>query len=124
MTPAFAIRFAMLLGVLLFGGVVMALRQSESAPEGSTEDFAALLTIGRVLWGLAIAGTAFLWFKARDASERTRTSWSIGAWALGEMVALLGGVVWMLTGSPAWYVPGLLFLVLTFMAFPGRPARS
>jgi hypothetical protein len=51
----------------------------------------------------------------------SRTSWSIGAWALGEMVALLGGVVWMITGSPAWYFPGLVFLVLTFLVFPARP---
>jgi hypothetical protein len=121
MPPAFLIRFAMLIGVLLFGGVVWFLRRSDGAPGVAPEDARALLWIGRALWGTAIIGSAILFQLVQRAMTFAKVqSYSIVAWALGEMVALYGAVIWFLTRSPSWYVTGLVFLLLAFLAFPAR----
>jgi hypothetical protein len=33
---------------------------------------------------------------------------------------MVGGVIWFLTGITQWYSAGLVYLVLTFLAFPAR----
>lgn len=121
MSPVLTIRFAMLLGVLLFGGVVYFTRQAGSAPEVTPEQAGQLVWIGRALWAVAVIGSIACFQAFQRTPARTAlATWSIIAWALGEMTALFGAVVWFLTGTPAWYVPGLLFLVITFLVFPAR----
>lgn len=120
MTPALAIRFAMLTGVLIFGGVVFYV--NKSAPAMPEESQGMLLLMGRLLWAVAIGGCIFLYQAVGRASAGRASQLQIIAWALGEAVALFGGVVWFLTGTPAWYIPGLTFLVLTFLVF--RPATA
>lgn len=121
MKPSHLIRFALLIGVLTFGGVTWFLRRTQDAPGMSAEGARTLLLIGRVAWGLAIAGCIVVFASLqREPGPARQQQLSIVAWALGESVAMLGGVVWFLTGSPSWYVPGLVFLVLTFLAFPGE----
>ena len=122
MTPALAIRFAMLTGVLLFGGVVFFARRSGTAPGMPEESQRMLLLMGRFLWVAAIAGCVFLYQAAARARTARASQLHIVGWALGEAVALFGAVVWFLTGTPAWYVPGLTFLVLSFLVF--RPAAD
>lgn len=120
MTPALAIRFAMLVGVLLFGGVVWFIRPSGSAPglpEGAQE---MLLLMGRFLWALAIVGCIVLFQAIGRASASRASQLHIIGWALGESVALFGAVIWFLTGTPSWYLPGVTFLVLTFLVFRPR----
>lgn len=122
MTPAHLIRFAMLTGVLLFGGVTWLLRRSGEAPPAlDATDALTLVWMGRIAWLVAIGGSilVFALLQQRPSSARIGRL-SIVAWALGELVALYGGVVWFLTGSSAWYLPGLVFLVLSFLAFPAR----
>ena len=121
MTPAIVIRITMVTGVLLFGAVTWFLRRSGSAPEPLTPESArTLLWMGRVAWGSALAGciVIFALMQRNPASSRNQL-FSIVAWALGELVALYGGVVWFLTGMTQWYVSGLVFLVLALLAFPG-----
>ncbi|MGQ0646334.1 MAG: hypothetical protein ACT4P7_02115 [Gemmatimonadaceae bacterium] len=111
----------MLIGVLLFGGVVYYVRQSQAPPGVAPDDARALLWIGRAIWGLAIIGCAILFQVIQRGGVPGKVrSYRIVAWALGEMVALYGGVIWFLTGTPSWYVPGLVFLLLAFLAFPVR----
>ena len=109
----------MLTGVLIFGGAVFFFRRSGDAPGVDAEQAKALLWIGRVTWATAIVGCIVVYQLARRSGEKGERL-HIVAWAMGEMVALYGGVVWFLTGAPAWYVPGLVYLVMTFLAFPGR----
>jgi hypothetical protein len=121
-TPALAIRFAMLTGVLLFGGVVWFLQRSGDAPGMPEESQRMLLMMGRVLWVAAIGGCIFLFRALGSAPAPRAAQLHVVAWALGESVALFGAVVWFLTGTPAWYLPGVTFLVLTFLVF--RPERQ
>ena len=121
MTPALAIRFAMLSGVLLFGGIVTFARRSGTAPGMPEESQRMLLLMGRFLWVASRSPDAFSSIRRQAArSPRAHHSCTSSAWALGEAVALFGAVVWFLTGTPSWYVPGLTFLVLSFLVF--RPA--
>jgi hypothetical protein len=116
-TPALAIRFAMLAGVLLFGGVVLFMRRSGTAPAMPEASQDMLLLMGRVLWVLAIGGCIVLYQAVGRASAARASQLHIIGWALGESVALFGAAIWFLTGTPSWYVPGLTFLVLTFLVF-------
>ncbi len=124
MSPALTIRFAMLLGVLLFGGVVYASRLSPDAPTLTPDRLRQLRTIGLGLWIIAVSGGVLgLQRYHRAESQAQRQTWSIIGWALGEMVAMFGAVVWFLGGSPVWYIPGLVFFLITFLVFPARQAR-
>jgi hypothetical protein len=119
--PTHIIRLAMLAGVLTFGGVVYYLRRNGDAPGVDAEQARAFLWIGRALWGMAILGCLILYqLVLRERSPARRQSFQIVAWALGEMVALYGAMIWFLTGSPSWYTPGLIYLALAFLAFPIR----
>ena len=120
MTPALAIRFAMLVGVLLFGGVVLFVRRAGTAPALPEASQSMLLLMGRFLWALAIVGCLVLYQRVGHASAPRASQLHIIGWALGESVALFGAVIWFLTGTPSWYVPGLTFLVLTFLVFRPR----
>lgn len=119
--PTHIIRIAMLAGVLTFGGVVYYLRRSGDAPGVNAEQARSLLWIGRSIWGVAIAGCLVLYvLSQRERSTAKVNTYQIIAWALGESVALYGAMLWFLTGSPTWYTPGLIYLGLTFLAFPIR----
>ena len=121
MTPAFAIRFAMLLSVLLFGGISFVMRRSGEAPPGVI-DPGTFVLMGRILWVAALVGCAVLFTRARNARTASQMLMTgVVAWALGEGVALFGGLVFYLTGLSTWYFLGVGFLVLTFLAFPARP---
>lgn len=122
MTPLPAIRLAMMGGVLLFGGVSWFLTHTPdwTAPEPGVAD--QLTGITRVTWVVVWLALAILFLKFRDATNTARaSSVAILSWALGETLALLGGVVFFLTSAAGWYVAGVIALALTFVAFPAPP---
>lgn len=123
MTPLHAIRVAMMGGVLLFGGVSWFLTRTPdwTAPEPGVAN--QLTGVARVAWVAAGAALLVLFLKFRDYTNAARaSSVAILSWALGETLALLGGVVFFLTSAPGWYVAGVIALTLTFVAFPPPPA--
>jgi hypothetical protein len=122
-TPLHSIRLAMMGGVLLFGGVSWFLTQSSdwTAPEpGVGEQLTRIARIAWIVVGVALV-VMFLKFR-RPADVPRASSMAILAWALGETLALLGGVVYFLTAIPGWYIAGVIVLTLTFVAFPPPPA--
>jgi hypothetical protein len=122
MTPLPAIRLAMMGGVLLFGGVSWFLTQSPdwTAPEPGIAD--QLTRVARIAWIVVGVALVVMFMKFRDPTDVARaSSVAILAWALGETLALLGGVVYFLTSMPGWYVAGVVALTLTFVAFPAPP---
>ena len=119
MTPLHAIRLAMMGGVLLFGGVSWFLTNMPewSAPEPGLAD--QLKLVATVTWVVIGAALVVIFLKFRDSSNPARaSSVAIMAWALGETLALLGGVIFFLTSMSGWYVAGVIALTLTFVAFP------
>ena len=122
MTPLPAIRLAMLGGVLLFGGVSWFLTHTPdwTAPEPGVADQLTMIT--RSTWVIVGVVLTILFLKFRDSTNPARaSSVAILAWALGETLALLGGVVFFLTSATAWYIAGVIALCLTFFAFPAPP---
>ncbi|MEP7380449.1 MAG: hypothetical protein ABI910_02115 [Gemmatimonadota bacterium] len=119
MTPTILIRGAMLVGVLLFGGVTWFLRREGQGPGLDPDTLTTLLWVGRGTWILSMATCLALFGMIRNArNERRILSLSIAGWAAGEAVAIMGGVIWFLTDISKWYSAGLVYLVLAFLAFP------
>ena len=115
------IRIALLVGVLVFGGVVWYLRRSGDVtypvnPRG-------LRVAGQAVWALTTLGTLGLFLAAGRASPDRRAAFSVIAWALGEATAIYGGLFWMLLGDPQWYLYGVACLLLTYFIFPVRNTR-
>jgi len=121
MTPTILIRVAMLVGVLLFGGVTWYLRRADAALGIDPDALTTLLWVGRGTWLVSMATCLALFGMIRNARSEGRVrALSLVGWAAGEAVALMGGVIWFLTGITDWYSAGLIYLVLTFLAFPAR----
>jgi hypothetical protein len=124
MTPLHAIRLAMMGGVLLFGAVSWFLTSTPdwASPEPGVAD--QLRRVATVAWTVAGAALVVLFVKFRDSDHPARAgSVAIMAWALGETLALLGGVIFFLTSMSAWYIAGVIALTMTFVAFPARQRR-
>ena len=122
MTPLPAIRLAMLGGVLLFGGVSWFLTRTPdwTLPEPGVAG--QLTGIARIAWVVVGVALAILFLKFRDSKNIARaSSVAILSWALGETLALLGGVIFFLTAMAGWYIAGVIALTLTFVAFPVPP---
>lgn len=106
-------------GVLLFGGVSWFLHQSPDwvAPEPMVFD--QLARIAPVVALVVLLGLAILFVKFRNTTNAAQASTvAILAWSLGETLALFGGVIFYLTAAGAWYIAGVIALVLSFVAFP------
>ncbi|HEX6942799.1 MAG TPA: hypothetical protein VF128_07710 [Gemmatimonadaceae bacterium] len=122
MTPLPAIRLAMLGGVLLFGAVSWFLTRTPdwTAPEPGVAG--QLIGIARIVWVIVGVALTILFLKFRDSTNPAQaSSVAILSWALGETLALLGGVVFFLTAAAGWYIAGVIALTLTFVAFPAPP---
>ena len=119
MTPLRSIRIAMMLGVLLFGGVAWFVTRT---PDWTAPDPALLeqlTSIARVAWVVVGIGLIVMFARFRDSANVSRASTvAIFAWALGETLALFGGVILFLTAFGGWYIAGVTALVLAFVAFP------
>jgi hypothetical protein len=118
-TPLRAIRIAMMLGVLLFGGVAWFITRTPDwkAPEPELLD--RLGMIARFAWIAVGVVLVFMFLRFRGSTNPSRASTvSILAWTLGETLALFGGVILFLTAFSGWYVAGVTALALAFVAFP------
>jgi len=115
------IRVAMLVGVLVFGGVVWWLRRSGSASYEA--DPRGLRAAGQLVWALATFGVLALFLVAGRVAAERRPTLSVIAWALGESTALYGGLFWLTLGDPQWYLYGVACLLLTYFIFPVRNIR-
>jgi hypothetical protein len=120
-TPTTAIRFAMMAGVLLFGGVSWFVHRSPDWMPANTDMVESLVTVARIMWMLVGAGLVVLYWKSRDAESAAQLSTiAILAWALGEILALYGGVLYFQSARSGWYIAGVMALAFTFVVFPGR----
>ena len=119
------IRIALLFGVLMFGATTLYIQRRGTFVAAPADSLETLRTVGIVLWLLAIGAVVFLRLRGtRIAGRPEDSSGSIIGWAIGEAVALFGGVHYFLSGRPEWYLNGVLFLVATFVIFPIRRERA
>ncbi|MGH7664185.1 MAG: hypothetical protein ACRENI_07825 [Gemmatimonadaceae bacterium] len=115
------IRIAMLLGVLMLGGFVLFIQRQGRWTAAPAERLETLAYLGYSIWVIAIAGIIFLRGRGARMIERGRyASASIIGWSLCEAAAIFGGMFYFLSGSPVWYINGLLLLVISFLILPMR----
>jgi hypothetical protein len=113
------IRMSLLMGVVVFGGIVSVMVQGN--PPRAPELAQPLLMVNVVYLIGAMAG--ILYFQRRHAAEPIRgrrITFNVIAWALGESTALFGGVHYLLVGSPIPYLVGLGMLIAAFVLVPIR----
>ena len=115
------IRIALLVGVLVFGGIVWYLQRSNDLTY--SVDPRGLRVAGQAVWGLMTLGTLGLFLAAGRATPERRATVSVIAWALGEATAIYGGLFWMMLGDSQWYLYGVACLLLTYFIFPIRNTR-
>jgi uncharacterized membrane protein len=114
------IRVAMLLGVLLFGGVTYALHSRGIPPF----DAATARILLFAFYALMLANFPLVVFfrvrRARATTEEQMATAMIAGWALGEGVALFGTVRYFLTGDPTSFVLGVIYLGMVMVILPLR----
>lgn len=115
------IRLALLVGVLLFGGVIWFLQRQGGSPAVDADAARGARLIALIWLVGSIAGlVTLLALTSRTVPEARRRTLSIVAWALGEGAALAGGVVYLIAADPRWYLGGLFVLLASFVLFPAR----
>lgn len=121
MTPTIAIRFAMLAGVLLFGGVAWFSHRDPGFTAAAGPVLDSLSTVGMGLWVVATLGFVILFWRSRSPQTAAQASTTgIIAWSIGEGLALFGGVFYLQSGVATWYIGGVIALALSMLVFPGR----
>jgi len=114
------IRFAILLGLVVFGGVAWVLTGSGSfAPSFDTDETQLLRYVFYGLTVLVLGGLLLLQQRAGQAETfQKRGALSIAGYALAESVGLFGAVYLLLTGSPYFFLGGVIVMLLAFLLFP------
>ena len=118
------IRAALLIGVLVMGGIMWLVRRQGGQPAAPVETLAMLRTLGFVWWGVALAGMLVLLFRSRRQRVGAPVPrLNIIGWTLAELPALHGAIYYLSSGDLRWYVNGLYLLLASFLLFPIRRAR-
>lgn len=119
------IRFAIILGVLVFGGVAWWMRDGFGAsPAPNPGFFVGLGLFPAIVVGAALAAVVVLrvvWGRATDPVRRRMLS--IVALAPAEAAALFGAVGYFLSGDSRWFLAGMFVLAATVVLFPLRDIR-
>ena len=111
------IRMAFLLGLLAFGAVIWFTQRAGREPFSPDTP---LTTFVPYVLGAALAGTIAMRFVVAKASDAQRPQYLLIGWAIGEAAALLGGVHWLMTGNPRWYVIGMFVFLSALVLHPLR----
>jgi hypothetical protein len=118
-TVAKLIRFALFMGVAMFGVVTWFVH---SQPGYRAEGDWGMLRIAVSVAMLAAVGGIFAarTFLARATNPVDAGARQMMGWAAGEFAAMLGGVYYFLTDDPRFYVIGMVLLLASFILLPFR----
>ena len=119
------VRYAMLAGLLIFGGVAYTQRANAGyEPQDPQTNLEAIGWVGYGLCAAAIVGIAVLRGIRARAEPPARLTWSLIGSALAESAALLGAVI-ILMGGEIWiYALGLLIFLGTWSLLPADPEEA
>jgi hypothetical protein len=119
------IRTAMLLGVLLFGAVTWYTKRQEHPAILTPATARAFGYIFAAIACAAVAGLMFMRTRLETTTEQGQllVLYVVG-YALAEGAAVFGGVVWFLGGAQAWYIAGLILMVVAFQVLPVEASRE
>lgn len=118
------VRLAMVVGTLGFGAVVWVLfRQNVMHPELTAPRARLYRDLAIAAWvaGSIGLGTVLL-LRQRLTDELRDPTYAVIGWAIGEAVAIVGGVFYLLTDLAQFYVLGLIFFGAALLMVPVRRA--
>lgn len=117
--PLQLIRLFLMTGVLLFGAVVLVVHRKPNWKPGVLPIAVEYVLVAYSIMAVSIAAV----LKGRVGREREpqrRASLLLVGWAVGEGAALIGVIIFYITGQAQWYGLGLLAMVCSFaMLSPG-----
>ena len=118
------VRLFLMMGVLSFGAVVLFVHRQPTWKPGVLP---AIAVYGLVAYGILAVSIAVV-LKGRVSREpdpQRRGPLLVLGWAVGEGAALIGGVIFYITGQAQWYGFGLLAMVSAFaMLSPGAASSA
>ncbi len=114
----------MVAGTLAFGAVIWVLFWKNIIhPELTAQRARLYRNVAVVAWVAGSIGlTAVLLRRQRLTDETHDATYAVIGWAIGEAVAVLGGVFYLLTDVPQFYVLGLVFFGAALLMTPLRRA--
>lgn len=114
------IRFALLGGLLIFGAVAFYMANEAGMGATGDEEFFSTLFIAFFVLAAAEGGVMYFIHRRWKQAEtfQQKANFSIIGWALGEGLALFGGVILLLGGSTLPFLCGLVFFGVAWMLFP------
>lgn len=122
--PLQLIRLFLMTGVLLFGAVVLFVHRQPNWKPGVLPIAVLYVLVAYSILAVSIAAV----LKGRVGRERDpqrRASLLLVGWAVGEGAALIGVVIFYITGLAQWYGLGLLAMVSSFaMLSPGAASPA
>jgi hypothetical protein len=118
------IRVLLMTGVLIFGVVVLLVHLRPNWKPGVLPIAVEYALVAYSILAVLVAGV----LKGRVSRERDpqrRASLLIMGWAVGEGAALIGVIIFYVTGDAQWYGLGLLAMVCSLaMLSPGAVSAS
>lgn len=112
------IRLSLLFGILAFGAVAYFTQaQRQPALEPGVQNMLRLAAFA-LSGAVVIAAFVFRTLRARAAGPAAVASTTIIAWAVGEAPAILGAVVYFLSGDARPFLVGVAAFVLMLVAVP------
>lgn len=120
------VRAVLLALTLFFGLVVYVFHTLGAAHLADPAMVRKLRGLGVLTWLYALVQMVDLRFYNSRWVRRRRASGipdSLHGWLFGQMLAMFGIVYYGMTEDLRWYVAGLVFLGLSFLAFPIRRNR-
>lgn len=120
------IRAALLMGILIFGGVIWYLHLLGPRPPLADDTRSMLSIVFLVLFVTDVAMISVIrLLQSRTLEYQQKAMLAIVAWALAEGLALFGGVIYLLTAQRLSYLIGTAVLILSFLLVPApAPPRE
>jgi hypothetical protein len=122
--PLQLIRLFLMIGVLLFGAVVLFVHRQPNWTPGTVPIAVVSALVAYAILAVAIAAV----LKGRVGRERDpqrRATLLLVGWAIGESAALIGVMIFYITGEAQWYGLGLLAMASSFvMLSPGAASPT
>lgn len=117
------IRTALVSGVVLFGLVIWYLSGQRTADAPDPAVFRVLLlAFGAVAVGGLVAVAVVRSAQSNATTIAREGTLALVGWAIGESIALFGGVIYLLTSQPALYLVGVMIFLATLLMVPAPEA--
>ncbi len=114
--PLPIIRIGLLSGIIVFGVVAYFLSGDLASPDEQLGEMLKLVFVA--LTAVSLIASAVISRKVKN-TEASGSHFLLAGWALAEAPALLGGIIWLLTGQAIYFVLGaILFAVTMFFILP------